>query len=437
MPPRQRVVGHASVLAKDPLRTLVRWMQSYGPVVRFQIGSRDAHVVFGVDEIRRVLSDPDDLYGKQTFGYDTLRLFLGDGLLTSEGAKWSRQRKILQPAFHRQSIGRHLALMNEVAERTASELAASKEPVRIDELTMRVTLEIVTRGLFGTDLQSQADEVARAITDLQHAANERISAAISLPFGLPTPGHLRIRLARFRLRRILQRVVDERLVRGVQNDPDVLDLLLGARTEDGRPLPKESILDELVTMLIAGHESTGSSIAWALVLLANHRAELAMLRAELDAARDALGYEQLGKLTRLRAVVDETLRLFPAAWSFGRAPRRDDQLAGYTVPQGHLVMLVPWATHRDPRLFPNPEAFDPSRFLGPPPPSFSYLPFGAGPHSCIGSQFARAEAQIVLATWLRRLDFEIVPGQNLEPLPLITLRPRDGAYFRVTRRKAS
>lgn len=436
MPKREPIVGHARILARDPLRTLVRWMIEHGPIVRFHVGSREAHAVFGADAIRRVLADPDDIYGKKTFGYETLRLFLGDGLLTSEGPRWARNRKILQPAFQRQSIGRHLSVMRDVAQRTARELSTTRAPVRIDEITMQVTLEIVTRGLFGTDLRDRASEVAQAITDIQIAANQRISAPVTLPFALPTPGHLRIRIARSRLRRLLAQMLEERRARPKRSDdPDVVDLLLGARTEDGAPLPRQLVLDELVTMLIAGHESTASSITWALVLLATHRAELDALRAELDESPAELGYERLTRLVRLRAVVDETLRLYPAAWSFGRAPTRTDELAGCSVPAGRLVMLVPWATHRDPAVFPNPEAFDPSRFVAGQPPSFSYLPFGAGAHACIGQMFARAEAQIVLGTWLRELDIELVPGQDLAPVPLITLRPKDGVHLVVRPRR--
>lgn len=436
-PPAEPFFGHARVLSRDPLRTLVRWMEDYGPVVRFRVGSRDAHVVFGPEGVRRVLSDPDGIYGKETHGYRTLRLFVGDGLLTSEGKKWVQQRRVLQPAFHRQSVAHQVATMGEVAGRWAERLAASAEPVRIDDIAMRATLEIVSRALFGTDLVAWAAEVAGAITDLQVSANRRITAAITLPFAIPTPEHLRIRRARWELRRILRRLVDERRRSSrTTEEPDVIDLLLAARdAESGEGLSIDAILDELVTLLIAGHESTANALTWALTLLARHPAELSLLRVELDAlGSDAPLLEQLAALPRLRAVVDETLRLFPPAWSFGRAPRRDDEIAGYSVPAGRLVMLVPWATHRDRSVFPHPEAFNPSRFVDAAPPPFSFMPFGGGPRTCIGHVFARVEAQVLLATWLRALDFELVAGQDLDPVPLITLRPRNGVLVRAARR---
>lgn len=436
-PRAEPLFGHARLLARDPLGTLVRWMDDHGPVVRFRVGAREAHVVFGPEGIRRVLADPDGIYGKATHGYRTLRLFVGDGLLTSEGEKWVQQRRVLQPAFHRQSVARQVTMMGEVATRWVDRLAASAEPVAIDAIAMQATLEIVGRALFGSDLQGSAGAVAAAITDLQISANRRITAAVTLPFALPTPEHLRIRRARWKLRRILQRLVDERRRSSPKSDmPDVIDLLLAARDEGtGEPLSATTILDELVTLLIAGHESTANALTWALVLLATHPAELALLRAELDAAPGGvLGLEELGKLTRLRAVVDETMRLFPPAWSFGRAPRRDDEIAGYAVPAGGLVMIVPWATHRDRRLFAHPEAFAPSRFIATTPVPFSYLPFGGGPRTCIGHAFARVEAQVLLATWLRALDLELVGGQDLAPVPLITLRPRNGIRLRIARR---
>ena len=176
------------------------------------------------------------------------------------------------------------------------------------------------------------------------------------------------------------------------------------------------------------------------MLLARHPAELAAARAELDvvqgpSAAGEVTFESLARLPRTRAVIEETMRLYPPAWSFGRAPRRDDVIAGCSVPAGRLVMIAPWATHRDRALFPQPEAFDPSRFLAGTPPAFSYLPFGAGARTCIGHAFARTEALIVLATWIRTLDFELLPGQDLEPAPLVTLRPRDGVLVSAVRRR--
>lgn len=437
MPPGDPLLGHARVLARSPLRTLLRWMTEHGPIVRFRVGPRDAHVVFAPEGIRRVLADPDGIYGKDTHGYRTLRLFTGDGLLTNDGPSWARQRRILQPAFHRQSIAAQVTMMQGVATRWAEVLASTHgEPVRIDEIAMRATLEIVSRALFGTDLAGHAAEVASAIADLQVAANRRIGAAVALPFAVPTPEHLRIRRARARLRHILAGLVADRR-HEASAAPDVIDLLLAARDEDtGEALPLETVLDELVTLLIAGHESTANALTWALVLLARHPAELARAREELALLpEDApLTVEAITKLPRVRAVVEETMRLYPPAWSFGRAPRRDDVIAGCSVPAGRLVMIVPWATHRDRSIFPQPEAFDPSRFLARTPPAFSYLPFGAGSRTCIGHAFARTEAVVVLATWIRALDLELLPGQDLEPAPLVTLRPREGVLVSAVRR---
>src|SRR5262245_56419952 len=185
MPPAEPIFGHARVLARAPLGTLVRWREDDGPVVRFRVGSRAAHVVFGPEGLRRVLSDPDGIYGKETHGYRTLRLFVGDGLLTSDGPRWAENRRVLQPAFHRQSLARHIGIMSEVAARSAERLASGPAVIRVDEEAMRTTLEIVGRALFGTALLSEAREVAAAIAALQVAANARITAAFTLPFAVP------------------------------------------------------------------------------------------------------------------------------------------------------------------------------------------------------------------------------------------------------------
>jgi cytochrome P450 len=437
MPPAEPLFGHARALARDPLRTLLRWRDDYGPVVRFRVGSREAHVVFSPATIRRVLSDPDGIYGKDTHGYRTLRLFIGDGLLTSEGERWVRQRKLLQPSFHRQRLSGYVRTMVDVAERALENLLLEPGPVRIDEAACRVTLEIVSRTLFGDNLLGSAAELGRAIGDLQVAANRRISAAVTLPASIPTPEHLRIRRARRRLRSILGALLVERRRKALgREQPDLFDLLLSARdAETGAPLPDELVLDELVTMLIAGHESTANALTWALTVLATNPSELARLREECDRGAVPRDFEGMAKLSRTRSVVDETLRLFPPAWSFGRAPRRSDEIAGFTVPAGGLVMIAPWVTHRDPSLFAHPEAFDSSRFWARDPQPFSYLPFGGGPRTCIGHGFARVEAQAILAVWLGRADFELVGGQDLEPVPLITLRPKNGVRMRVRRRR--
>ncbi|NOU31447.1 MAG: cytochrome P450 [Polyangiaceae bacterium] len=434
LPKAEPLVGHARILARDPLGTLVHWMHEHGPVVRFRVGRREAHVVFAPEAIRQVLSDPEGIYGKETHGYRTLRIFLGNGLITSSGAEWIAQRRVVQPAFHRQSLASQVRIMNDVAQRWTAQMGTG--PVQLDRVAMRATLEVVGRAVLGTDLRAEHHAIAEAIGALQAGANRRITAAFTLPFAVPTPEHLRMRRARRRIRSLLGALVDARARSPHTREPDVLGLLLAARgADDGRPLPREQIIDELVTLIVAGHETSANALTWALVLLSTHPAELALVRQELEAAPEGpLSVADLSQLPRLMAVVDETLRLYPPAWSFGRAPTRDDTIGGFAIPAGSLVMVVPWATHRDRALFPHPEAFDPSRFLQRAPAAFSYIPFGAGPRTCIGQSFARLELQIMLAHWLRAHEVELHPGQDLAPAPFVTLRPRHGVTVSLRRR---
>jgi cytochrome P450 len=434
-PPAEPLFGHARALARDPLGTLVSWMHTYGSVVRFRVGSREAHVVFGPEEVRQVLTDPEGLYGKDTHGYRTLRLFVGDGLLTSEPPLWTRQRRVLKPAFHGKSIASYVKVMGEVAEESVADMA-SQGRVRLDEVAMRATLAIVGRALFGADLAAQAPRIADAITTLQVAANRRIAAPFEIPFAVPTPEHLRIRKARAELGALFDGLVRARRARGEKAEDaprDVLDVLIEARDEDGRPLPERQIYDELVTLLVAGHESTANALGWANVLLTRYPDEVRLLREELDALPSGPEqHEPATRAVRLRAVVDETLRLYPPAWSFGRAPRRDTSVGGFALPGGHLVMLAPFATQRDPRHFPHPEAFLPERFVGAEPAPFAYFPFGGGARTCIGHAFAKMEARVLLAAWVRALDIAV--DLSPEPSPLVTLRPRGAVMARVTRR---
>jgi cytochrome P450 len=296
---------------------------------------------------------------------------------------------------------------------------------------MRLTLRIVSECLFGLDLSAESADTRAAIQFIQQDANRRITAVWDVPFSWPTAHNRRLRAARATLDRILARVIVDR--RPGEDRGDLLSMLIDARDADTDDRMSESQLrDELVTMFLAGHESTANALSWLFFLLSRHPEVARELTSEL--ARELGGRApttaDLPRLPYCQAVIKETMRLYPPAWSMGRAPIDDDVIGGFTIPRGSLVILAPWATHRHPAFWTNPEGFDPSRFLRTEPDRYAYFPFGGGPRLCIGMGFALLEAELVLATIAQRYRLDLVPGQAVEPEPQITLRPRRGV--RVT-----
>lgn len=433
-PPAHPLLGHAPILARDPLGALVSWMREHGDVLRLRLGAATAHVVFHPDHVRWVLQENHRNYTKGTRGYATLKLFMGNGLLTSDGDFWRRQRRIAQPAFHRDRVavlGEAMARAAEGGVRRIDAFAKQAAPFDAAAEMMRITLQIVGETLFGVDLASEAAAVQGAIRFLQEDANRRTGAVYAIPLGIPTPKNRRLVEARATLDAILRRVVEERRKSGAKI-PDLLGMLMDARDEEtGRSMTDAELRDEVMTMFLAGHESTANALTWTWYLLSRHPAIERRLHAELAGA---LGDRppapaDLPRLPFCKAVIQEAMRLYPPAWSLGRAPTEDDRIGGYSIPRGKVVIIAPWATHRHPAFWERPESFEPDRFLGDAAQEralAAYFPFGAGPRLCIGMGFAMMEAGLVLAAVAQRFRLDLVPGQRVEPEALITLRPRFG-----------
>lgn len=420
-PPTRHPLGHAPAIARAPLATLERWMQTHGDVVRLRIGTTPMHVVFGPDQVRHILQTNAGRYTKATRGYRTLALFMGDGLLTSDGEHWRSQSKMIRPAFARGAIDGFAGVMRRVAEDTADRWAGlAGTTVDVSAEMMRLTLRVIGHVLFSRELDARSRATAAAILDLQEEANRRIVSAFDWPAHWPTPANRRLAHARRAIVRAIESEIAER--RGTPTGEDVLGALLAARDERGEGMTKTALVDELVTLFLAGHESTSHALTWSWYLLARHPEIAAKLRESLR-GRDLTA---LPELTYLDAVVKESLRLYPPAWSIGRAPAEDDVVGGFTLPAGRLVMLSAWATHRHPDHWADPNEFRPERWLDGTAARGAYFPFGLGPRTCIGARFATMEAAIVLGTLAARFAPALPPGHEVVPEPLVTLRPQGG-----------
>jgi cytochrome P450 len=444
-----------SATGRERLDNMMRASIEHGHVVRFELPWITAHMITHPDQIEEVLVTRHRLFDKRTRGYDKLRDFLGDGLLTSDGDFWLRQRRIAAPAFHKKRIDGFAATMaratEDMLDRWERELPRQVERDVSAEM-MRLTLRIAALTLLSTDTESPtgsiAESIGAAVTVLVHEANQRINELVSLPETWPTARNRAYREAMGTLDGTVLSIIAERrralaarsgVERGEEHH-DLLQMFLEATdAETGERMNDKQLRDEVMTMFLAGHETTANGLAWAYALLgraphlarALHEEAVAVLGDRLPTAED------VPRLELARRVFAESLRLYPPVWIVGRGTVEDMELGGYFVPARSLVFVVPWVTHRHPDFWREPEGFDPDRFAperrGEQRYKHQYLPFIAGPRMCIGAGFAQLEGALVLAQVARRFRVSLSPGQQIEPEPVITLRPRNGVRVAVER----
>lgn len=414
-------------VSNHPLTFLRKSRERYGSVVQFPIPKPPTYLVDDAHLAQQVLQAQTAIFDKDTIQYRALSLVTGEGLLAATNEPWRVQRPVVQPAFHKAVLEQLSQDVVAATERLITRWSGAPAGSIVDAeaAMMRVGLEVVGEHLFDADLQRQAPRLAHATM----AALDAVIAQARLPWavfrGLPTPVQRRYRDAMTDLENAVAEVVAQRRASGAQK-PDLIGLLLAAY-----PDQPDQIRDQIITFLVAGHETVAAALTWALGLLAQHPGEQRVARQNADAGHDP------ADLAAVRAVFDETLRLFPPAWVITRTATRDTVLGHRAIPQGALVLIVPWLLHRDPVRWPLPDVFLPERFAGVPgavaraaTTRAKYLPFGTGPRLCIGRDFAVLEGVIVLAMLLRRFRFASV-GPLPAVDPLVTLRPVGGMPLRI------
>jgi cytochrome P450 len=437
-PPRRYPLQNWLALQRNPLKFL-EGVARYGDVARFRLGPVFVYLVNDPELIRSVLVTRADAYHKGR-ALERARRLLGQGLLTSEDAVHLRQRRLMQPAFHRDRIAGYGETMVRYAARSADRWHTG-ETIDVHKEMAGLTLAIVGKTLFDADVEAEADEIGKALTE----ALELFQRLLMVPYGeflekLPIPSTLRFRSARARLDATIARLIAERR-RNPKDRTDLLTLLLLAQdTEgDGGGMTDTQLRDEAMTIFLAGHETTANAMAWTWHLLSQNPEAEARLHEELDRVLEgrAPGVADLPRLRYAEMVLSESMRLFPPAWILGRRAIVDHDLGGYRIPAGSILLLSQWITHRDARYFPDPLRFDPQRFTPEAQasrPKFSYFPFGGGPRVCIGEGFAWMEGVLVLATIARRWRFVPVDGIPVTPAAMITLRPKSGLPMRIEAR---
>ena len=427
------LLGSLPDVRRDPIGLFLESFRRYGDLVRFRFGPATAHLVSAPAGVNHVLAENHRNYGKQTRGYRNLRYVLGNGLLTAEGDHWRRQRRIAQPAFHRQRIAGFGQTMARAAREAAASLSARRgQTVDVHQEMMRLTLRIVGETLLAHDPTDAADEVGAALKYLLSLANERSSRVLDLPPLLPTRENRRFRRALATLDAVVLRMIAERRSRPGDRG-DLLSMLIQARdAETGEAMDDRQLRDEAMTIFLAGHETTANALTYTWVLLSRYPAAMRQLRAELSQVLGgrAPSAEDLPRLTLTRRILQEAMRLYPPAWIISRSATGADEIGGFPIPAGSLILISPYVVHRHPGLWSNPEGFDPERFAVEPPRG-AYLPFGGGPRMCIGNAFASMEAELVIATLAQDLTFELAPGEPVDLEASITLRPRKGVAMAV------
>jgi cytochrome P450 len=411
-----------------------------GPLCYTTVLGKRIYFVNDAEFVKRILLDNVANYPKSVTYRNNLRPFLGDGLLISEGEFWKRQRRLAQPAFH---LRRLKALARAMAEATRRMMQDWQNGMVIDMMAAMnaVTMEIVATTLFGADVSGDIGEVADAMAVLQEETGRvRPTAFFDLPEWIVKPRGREFQAAVTTLDRIVNRIVAERRASGEIRD-DLLSMLLEARDEEsGEGMTDKQLRDELMTLFLAGHETTAIALTWTFHLLAQTPRAEAPLQAEVDEVlgdRTVPTFEDLERLPYARMVAEEALRLYPPAYVFSRRSAGEDQLGPFRMPANAHIVISPYALHRRPDYWPEPDAFWPERFAPgarTDRPKLAYLPFGGGPRICIGNSFAMMEHAIVLCAATRHWRLESIPGIEVRTEPRITLRPRGGLPMRLMRR---
>ncbi|MCA9665337.1 MAG: cytochrome P450 [Myxococcales bacterium] len=445
MPATSSLLGHLPDYSRDPLAFTDGLLRSGHDVVFCRFGWVRSYFVFDADIAHHVLVGNAANYGKNTRGIRKLKLLLGRGLLTNQGDAWRRQRRIAQPAFRRKAINALGEIMVNAAQQSAARFAA--RGAHVDDITRELnalTLRIAAETLFSVDIGDDGARVAESLTTALAHFPRLVTAPLPYPELLPTPGNLRFHLAVRSIDQIVCRIIEQRrreLERGGEHKADLLGLLMEARDpESGEAMSDRQLRDEVVTMMLAGHETTANALAFTLMMLGKHPDVAAEVEHEIDTVIGgrAPTAADVMQLRRTRSVLFESMRLYPPAWTTVRTAEGADRLGEYPISKGAYVYISPYALHRSPRYWRDPDVFRPERFddeeQAKARPKLAFMPFGAGQRKCIGDHFAQLEATLVLAVLLRRLRFSALRGQLVELEPSVTLRPRGGLTMSVAPR---
>jgi cytochrome P450 len=427
------LLGNMLEFNRDVLRYYNEWAREYGDIVALQLGAWPVVLLNNSDYAEYVLVRNHRNFIKFPLFFRQVRAIFGQGLLTSEGEFWHRQRRLAAPAFHAQRV----ASYGDVMVRDTERMLASWQPGELRDAhadMMALTLRIAAKTLFNAEVDEDVADIGRAFNTIAEEIAVRVRRPFLIPDVIPTPSNVRYARGLRRVDRLVTTIIKERQAHGGDRG-DLLSMLMLARDDEGRPMTEQQLRDEVITLLLAGHETTALALSWTWYLLSQHPDVDAKLAAELQEVLGgrAPAVSDLPRLRYAEQVVTEAMRLYPPAWGFGREAVADCEIGGYAIRAGTTVIVSPWVSHRDPRYFDEPTRFRPERWaddFAAKLPRFAYIPFGGGPRICIGNRFAMMEAVLVLATVAQRFRLEWQRDRAVVPLPSITLRPKDGVWVK-------
>lgn len=426
-------------MVRNPVTVFSKYNQQYGDTFRFYIGGiKDAIVTTNPAIIQHVLKTNSENYHKSEIQKKRMGHFLGSGLLTTEGEAWRIQRRLIQKGFDRKQLQEFSILLRETLDDAFRKFDAQAAlgPVDIYPHIMKMTFAMVARALFGAKLKEEdIDLVSHTISAVQEFIVRQTLQPYLNPF-FAVNGELRKHEEmRARADRVLIEYIEKR--RHEAPGSDLLQTLMDARYSDGSAMSDDLILSESMQLLVAGHETSSNSLSWLLYLLTSRPDCLAKLRQEFDSVLNGapLSFEHVGRLEYATQIVNEALRLYPPFWMIDRMAVAEDNVGGFTIPQGSMVIVYVYGAHHAAQYWPDPERFDPERFsktneAGQTP--FTHIPFGGGPRGCIGGNFAMLQILMILSILLKKYDFELTPGQEIEARPMVILRPKNGIRMTFT-----
>jgi cytochrome P450 len=435
-PSRAAAMHQLVVMTRDRLGMITAAASRYGDAARLPVGHKTLYLFNHPDHAKHVLADNAANYHKG-IGLVHARRALGDGLLTSEGELWREQRRVIQPAFqHRRIVAQAPAIAAEAAALVARlRNRAGQGPVDVVEEMTGLTLGVLGRALLDSDLGAFGG-IGTSFAAVQDQAMFELETLSAVPTWIPLSRQLRFRRARAHLQGVVDRLVADRLEHGTDRDDVLSRLIVSTAAEADPAVGRQRLRDELVTLLLAGHETTASTLSWALYLIDRNPEVRQRLHAEAVAVlgdRDPT-VEDLPALRYTAMVVDEVIRLYPPVWLLPRKALAEDEVGGFAVPAGADVLISPYTLHRHPAFWSEPDRFDPGRFdpdRGSGPPRYAYIPFGAGPRFCVGNHLGLMEATLVIASLFRELRLTVVPGYEVVAEPMLSLRIRGGLPMEV------
>ncbi len=423
----------------DSLNFTMRNLEEVGDFYYSNMMMRDYYITSNPEVVKHVLVDNQKNYIKSP-AYQTLKLIIGNGLLTNEGDFWRKQRRLAQPAFYKGQLEALFYVMQNITLDFCGNLSQKckqDEHLDVAEEMTKLTADIVLKTLFTSENDSNQKEMYDAVGAAQEFVVFCMQNPHLVPFTYLNGKRKNFYKNKAKLDQAIFNIIESRRVNKT-DAPDLLNMLMGVQDADtGEVMSNQQLRDEMMTMYAAGHETSANSLSWTLYLLSQHPEIVERLRAE---AQFVIGNEvcpsfaDLRRLQYTKQVIEESMRLFPPAWSLGRENLQDDKILGYDIPKGSIIFISNYTLHRDPRFWKDPEVFNPDRFdpeLVKARPKTHYLPFGAGPRMCIGNHFAMMEMQLILSTLINHFDFELTNDEEVIPQALVTLKPKFGIKMKV------